>query len=40
MVMEGIMLGMVTFHSLCQPLAPSISAASLRSPGMDWRPAM
>ena len=27
----------VTVLNFCQPFAPSISAASYRSPGMDWR---
>ena len=40
MVMEGIIMGMVTLNSRLGPLAPSIWAASITSPGMDWSPAM
>ena len=40
MVKELIMLGMVTFHSICQLLAPSMRAASSMSSGIDCRPAM
>ena len=39
MVMEGITLGMVIFHSVCQPLAPSIRAASSISSGTLCSPA-
>ena len=34
------MFGMVTFHSVCQLLAPSMRAASSMSSGMDCSPAM
>ena len=39
MVMEGITLGMVIFHSVCQPLAPSMRAASSISSGTLCSPA-
>ena len=40
MVMEGMIMGSLTRVSTCQPLAPSISAASISSPGMEVRPEM
>ena len=40
MVMEGITLGMVTLNRVCQPLAPSMRAASSMSPGTFCKPAM
>ena len=39
-VIEGITLGMVTRHSVCHFVAPSILAASSISSGTDCKPAM
>ena len=36
----GISIGNLTFQKVCQGVAPSISAASVRVSGMLWRPAM
>ena len=33
-VMEGITIGIVTFFKICPEVAPSIFAASIRSPGI------
>ena len=40
MVMEGMTVGMVIFHRICQPFAPSIRAASSISSDTDCRPAI
>ena len=40
MVKELIMLGIVTFHRVCQLVAPSMRAASSISSGTDCNPAM